>query len=138
MDSLRYPWRQEVSYETMEEYQERLASVMNMNDEGGHVSMLDNLYAHTKNNEKIMELCNLASEKMLMSTDAEYGQIMMFSYDCFMRFHVILQWYFAGMSGEVLEEGMEQKAMENWEWLYQYFLGGNFNNVPISISTEPK
>jgi hypothetical protein len=123
MESLRYPWQREVSYETMEEYQEHLASVMNMNDEGEHVSMMDNLYSHTKNNEKIMELCTLAAEKMLMISDAEYGEIMLFSYDCFARFHVYLKWYFAKLTGEVLEEGMEQKAMENWEWLQGYFSG---------------
>ena len=101
---------------------------MNIDDEGGHVSMLDHLYEHTKQEKSIMELCQLAAEKMLMTSDAEYGQIMMFSYDCFARFHSVLQWYFAGLVGDWdtlgVEEGvMEQRAMEHLEWLRGYFMG---------------
>ena len=129
MESLLYPWKREVVYETVEEYQEQLVLIMNINEEGEHVSMLDNLYAHTKNDEKIMELCNLAAGNIILNSDAEYGQIMLFSYDCFARFHVYLKWYFAKLTGEVLEEEMEQKAMENWEWLRVYFSGRNFKSI---------
>ena len=130
MEPLLYPWQREVSYETMEEYQELLASVMNMNDEGGHVSMIDNLYSHTKNDEKIMDICKLSAEKMLMSSDAEYGQIMLFSYDCFARFHVYLKWYFAGLAGESLGVDVEERAMKILEWLRGYFMEGSFHTVP--------
>ena len=80
---------------------------------------------------------------MLFSSDAEYGQIMMFSYDCFARFHFLLQWYFAGLTGdwEALgisgkkgeedgggeeDEGggevMEKTVTEHRKWLRQYFM----------------
>lgn len=112
-EELKYPWRLSVEYQTMEEYQTQLVSVMNINDEGEHVKILDNLYEHTKNEERIMELCLLASDKYLLYSEAEYGQIMMFSYDCFAKFHSILQWNFGG--------GSEEKANESYEWLKNYF-----------------
>ena len=129
MEPIRYPWKKRVDYYTTEEYQEQIASVVNINEKGEHVSLMDQLYEYTKADNSIMELCTLAAEKMLLSPEAEYGQIMMFSYDCFARFHVILQWYFAGITGEMDIFGeeskkMEQQVIENREWLRQYFLGG--------------
>jgi hypothetical protein len=70
-----------------------------------------------------MELCQLAAEKMLMTSDAEYGQIMMFSYDCFDKFHSVLQWHFSQKLGEEWEGVTEEIAMKNWEWLRDYFEG---------------
>jgi hypothetical protein len=137
MAEIRYPWKIKVEYHTPEEYQEQLASVMNINEQGEHVSLMDHLYEKTKGDNGIMELCSLAAEKMLLTSDAEYGQIMMFSYDCFARFHILLQWYFASITGEMDALGedadtFESKAIENREWIRQYFLGGYANSIPNS------
>ena len=130
MESLKYPWKMHINYNTAEEYQTQLSSITHINEEGEHVSMMDNLYEHTKNNKKIMELCKMASEKMLLSDDEEYGQVMLFSYDCFSHFHILLQWHFGNVLGETLEEGMEQKVMESMEWLRNYFM----ESKPTSIT----
>ena len=54
--------------------------------------------------EKIMRLSRLASEKCLGYIDAEYGQIMLFSYDCLDKFHRILKRFFGGELDEISEE----------------------------------
>jgi len=137
MESLLYPWRVKVDYQTNEEYQEQLASVMKINPQAEHVPLMDNLYSYTKDDNIIMELCTLAADKLLLSPEAEYGQVMMFSYDCFARFHLILQWYFVNRFGENIfgeeeeEETreMEKKVIENREWLRQYFSGENRTSI---------
>jgi hypothetical protein len=130
MEQIRYPWRKKVEYQSTEEYQEQLAALMCINEQGEHVSIMDELYLQTKEDSRIMELCSLAAEKCLLTPDAEYGQIMMFSYDCFAKFHTILQWYFGNRwllekgEGEGAMELVEEKIMEdNYEWLKQYFQG---------------
>jgi hypothetical protein len=134
MAEIRYPWKIKVEYHTSEEYQEQLASVMNINEQGEHVSLMDHLYELTKGDNTIMELCILAAEKTLLTSDAEYGQIMMFSYDCFARFHILLQWYFAGITGEMDALGedakdIESRVIENREWIRQYFSEGKANSI---------
>lgn len=116
---LIYPWKTAVGYQTHEEYQAQLVAVMNINDENGHVGVLDNLYEYTKGDARIMTLCRLASEKCLGNLDAEYGQIMMFSYDCFAHFHFILQGYFGG--GAWVDETAVDSA---YQWLWEYFHTG--------------
>jgi hypothetical protein len=108
-----YPWQQTVDYHNNEEYQEQLASVMRINVLNDHLSVMDDLYTHTKDDEPIRDLCILAAKKCLSTPDAEYGQIMMFSYDCFFRFHRYLQWYFG--------KDKEKEAREDYAWLKTYF-----------------
>ena len=114
--SVQYPWKLNINYQTHEDYQTQLCSIMNI-DEGEHIRVLDSLYESTQTNEKIMKLSRLASEKCLGYIDAEYGQIMLFSYDCFDKFHSILQRVFGGEMSEVSEETVNM----NYEWLEQYF-----------------
>ena len=114
--SVAYPWKLTVNYQTHEEYQTQLCSIMNI-DKGEHIKILDSLYENTKNNEKIMRLSRLASEKCLGYIDAEYGQIMLFSYDCLDKFHPILKRFFGGELDEISEETVNA----NYKWLEQYF-----------------
>jgi hypothetical protein len=121
--SYPYPWKITIDYQNGEEYQEQLNSIMNINEQGNHVSVMDQLYAHTKDNARIMEICTLAAEKCLLDSDAEYGQILMFSYDCFAKFHGVLQWHFSQKTGEKWEGVTEEMVMGNLEWLRNYFQG---------------
>jgi hypothetical protein len=114
--SVEYPWKININYQTHEEYQIQLCSIMNIN-EGEHLRILDKIYESTQINEKMMKLSRLASEKCLGYVDAEYGQIMLFSYDCFDKFHPILQRFFGGDMSEVSEETVNA----NYKWLEQYF-----------------
>ena len=118
-----YNYLSELSYDTDEEYQNKLNEILKIYD-CNHIAILDELYLKTANEPLLMKLYTLAAERQLLQTDPEMGLILLFSYDCFKSFHTLLKLFFTvivGCSDETKEACLWNENNEHYLLIESYF-----------------